>query len=153
AGSEVRVSRARRGAEELANADTDEDGTFAVVIAPGGGEIDAVASAPGFVSAGWRGRAGADPVAITLKRAAVLIGRVVRADTGEAVPSAVVHHGGYADRDPVRADHEGRFRFDRARPGSFRPVARAPGLLGYAPTNLWLAAGETSAEILVALHP
>ncbi|MFT3775174.1 MAG: carboxypeptidase-like regulatory domain-containing protein [Minicystis sp.] len=149
--AEVRVRRTFKDVESLAEVETDAAGGFEVFVLPGA--IAITVTAPGFLDVNERARAPGDPITITLSRSAALVGRVVRADTGEAVAEAAVDVGldGYPSA-PVRTDADGRFRIDGLQPHRYKPRARAPGLYGQAAAGVWIGRGETSEEITIALH-
>jgi hypothetical protein len=152
ASASVSISRPR-SSEKLADVETDEAGMFEA-FAPRA-DLVVTVSAPGFLDVEVSAGAPGDFLAITLRRGAAIIGRVVRADTGEAVEGATIEvDAGFRQRgEEARSDVTGRFRVDGLRPATFRPRARAEGLFGQARDRVWLGEGETSEEILIALQP
>jgi hypothetical protein len=83
---------------------------------------------------------------------ALITGRVVRADTGAAVPGATAIAG------PGRAEStltglDGRFRLGGLRAGRFKPIAQAKGLFGVATASVWVDVGHVASDVTIALHP
>jgi hypothetical protein len=150
--AEVSILRRRHGHETLAEVEADASGAFEAWVPPA--DLVATARAPGLVEGSIAGRAPGDPITITLARGAALAGRVVRADTGEAVPGATVESGAEQEREiTARTDGAGRFRLEGLRPAHFRPAARAEGLFGRAGDLGWLGEGETSEETTIVVRP
>ncbi|NVB42603.1 carboxypeptidase regulatory-like domain-containing protein [Pseudenhygromyxa sp. WMMC2535] len=78
----------------------------------------------------------------------VISGRVVLADSGEAVPGVVVEAGGQL----ALSDAEGNFRVTQLQPGDHALVAHGATLYGRAqPVHLGLA--ETRDAVTVSVHP
>jgi hypothetical protein len=145
--AEAEVTVGRRGAV-LAERTTDERGGF--VLGPelslDEGTIWLTAAASGFVPSTHQERElplDDGPLILRLERGAVLIGRVVRDDTGEPVAGAEVMAtpgAAYDDSDvpTTTTDAEGRFRLEGLAEGPCKPTARALGLFAQGP---WVRLG------------
>jgi hypothetical protein len=156
--AEIRVRAAGSKGEAVAEVEADEQGGFEAFVAPH--LVVITATAPGFAEGTAEVEVPGPPITIKLRRGARLIGRVVRADTRTPVAGAGVEAGENPKRaregaydDPVYTDVEGRFVIDSLPAGRFKPVAHGEGLFGQAAVSVTLGTGETSAEVLVALHP
>ncbi|MFI5297527.1 MAG: carboxypeptidase regulatory-like domain-containing protein [Polyangiales bacterium] len=135
----------------------DGAGNFSAWIDPG--PFDANAASDGFVTEWSAGVAPATQLEIVLAPGATIVGRVVAAETGAPVAGAKVSaspfgpEGGLAEAASTRSGADGRFSLDRLEAGKWRTSAEVLGALGEAAGAVRLAAGETSKEVTIVLHP
>jgi RNA polymerase sigma factor (sigma-70 family) len=139
---------------------TDEHGAFRITGLEEAG-YNLWANHPDYTYAGAVAPAGANDVLIEMKGEAGIIGRVVRADTGEAIPEFEIafSNGGaecikqalFANARRVE-DPEGRFLLENVCAAPVAVSARAPG---FAPAfvNLSPAEDETLAGVELRLEP
>jgi hypothetical protein len=160
-GATITVLPARE-APDLAAATTrsDERGVWSVWAEPG--EVVAIAAAPGYADGSGRGLCPGNDLALVLTPESVLIGRVIDAATREPIPGAQVAaqaESSGEDEAPVpgragaTSSRDGQFRIDRLAPGRYVVAATAPLRRGQASESVRLGLGETSREILIAMHP
>ena len=143
-----------RNEEVVAEVVTDEGGAFeARVVAA---QIDMEIAAAGFVTAYESMSLPREPLTVALARGAVLVGQVVRDDTGAPVAGARVEPGSIAgeiDESWVtRTDAEGRFRVEGLTPGEYKPTASARGLFAQATSRVTLVAGEVGAPVTLRVR-
>ncbi|MCC6552756.1 MAG: carboxypeptidase regulatory-like domain-containing protein [Polyangiaceae bacterium] len=135
---------------------SDAQGSFSAWIEEG--PFIARAAADGYAEGLQHGAAPGPPVDIVLTPGSVLAGRVVEAGTGAPVAGARIDPGaepmwGPFRSDAPQSDEEGRFRVTGLGPGRYKPSARVPGGFGQARESVLLGVGETSGEVVIALHP
>lgn len=129
------------------------DGTFQARVPKG--TVFAETTADGFATDISEADAPGDELKITLVHGAAIVGRVVRADTGEPMAGVEVFSSSdaFGSPDRTRTDAEGRFRIDGLAPARYKPTARARGFFGVAAAGFPLAAKETSGEVTIKMHP
>jgi hypothetical protein len=120
------------------------------------GRMALTVSAPGFIASEQEVTLPREALTIELDHRLVLEGVVVRADTGEPVPDALVA-ADQTMRPPdedemVRTDTAGRFRFPELREGDYTPSARAPKLFGIA-DRVTLRAGAEHSPVIIRVSP
>lgn len=155
ASAKVEISRFDELAADLV---TDAEGRFEAVVEPG--PIDIEASAAGFVPAS-RGFEGPDldpsvgEITLRLARASALSGRVVRADTGEAVGGCDVQVTVEEDESPrlpsATSEADGTFRIDGLLGGAFALVATCDHLHGRGTRGI-IASGATEENIVLRVR-
>ncbi|MCY1054764.1 carboxypeptidase regulatory-like domain-containing protein [Nannocystis sp. SCPEA4] len=129
---------------------TGPDGSFVLHVRPGKHGVQALAEgyAPGGVWATVPGQT----AQMQLLPEAVLVGRVVRASDGLPVADATVAARRGSPQVAV-TDADGNFRIGQLRPGLFKPRVEADGYTGMAEGQVHIGIGETSAPVLVRVHP
>jgi protocatechuate 3,4-dioxygenase beta subunit len=143
---------------------SDAQGAFSGWVAEG--RFYARAMASGYASNTKSGGAPGPEVEILLTPEAVLVGRVVEADTHAPVAGAAIEiesddmflfvdigHVAPPDRAAAYSGEDGRFRVEKLEPGRYKPFARAPGWFGQARESVLLGVGQTSSEVLIEVHP
>ncbi len=136
-----------RGAYELCVAPMWPYWVAAGVSADGYGSLTVNILAPGRVHAN-----------LLLVPEAVIVGRVVRAGTGEPVVNASVYVPVAGPRDRPSSwrgafsDADGRFRIDRVAPGRHVVFARATGLTPSRGVAVVVEAGHTTPDLVLALE-
>jgi hypothetical protein len=141
---------------------TDEKGHYELCIEPRWpGWVTGEVSADGYAAISFStvvpGRIEID---FALVPEAVIVGRVVREDTGAAIANAYVFvpegPRGRRESTPLRAtftDPSGHFRLDRMTPGRHLVFARAEGMAQAAQgTQVTVGVGQTSIEIEIRLE-
>jgi protocatechuate 3,4-dioxygenase beta subunit len=134
---------------------TGADGLFSMWVKPGATRIHA--QADGY--AGGGGDQGVTPghhFEIFLTPEAVLIGKVVRAADGTPVEGVQVTAvaGGWSWSEAVAlTDAGGNFRLDGLEPGAYKARAESDAVMGLAKEQTILGLAETSAPVLVEVHP
>lgn len=137
---------------------TDAEGRFETVVEPG--PLDIEASAPGFVpqSRGFDGpdlEPSAPEITLRLARASTLAGKVVRADTGEAVGGCDVQVTVEEDESlrlpSATTETDGTFRIDGFVGGPFALVARCDHLHGQTTRGV-IAAGAAAANLVIRVR-
>ncbi|MCY1011261.1 carboxypeptidase regulatory-like domain-containing protein [Nannocystis pusilla] len=83
---------------------------------------------------------------------AVLVGKVVRAGSGEPLAGMQVSSGG-SSYTTTMTDAQGMFRLDRLQPGGYKPSAVSDETYGQAEELVMLGLGETSEPLVIAAHP
>lgn len=136
---------------------SDAQGRFELWLAPGRASLRAQAEgyAPGSRTTGVPG----PTVELLLTPEAVLVGRAVEIGSNRPVPDALVHAeadwqgGGVFGWGTARTDSEGKFRMTRLPPGRYRAQVDTDAGHGESRESVRLALGQTSAELLVEVHP
>jgi hypothetical protein len=126
------------------------------------GEVVAIAAASGYSDGSARGLCPDNDIAVVLTPESVLFGRVLEARSRQPIAGAQVT----AQAEPAGDDDtgargsagassgtDGQFRIDRLPPGRYVVTATAPALRGQAAESVRLGLGETSREVVVAMHP
>jgi len=128
---------------------TDADGRFAAWVRPGAAWVSA--QADGYAEGYNNGTAPGHTFEVFLTPESVLIGKVVRASDGSPVEGARVTSSAWG---PVAfSDPSGAFRIDGLEPGPYKPRAESDDTVGQATEQTILGLGETSASIVVTVHP
>ncbi len=134
-----------------AHTHTGEDGQFTLWVYPGGSAyIGAVA--PGYTADAAFARPPQPPLLLYLTPESVLRGRVVRADTGAALPDLPVHLKSDAIVDAETAG-DGSFEVRGLDPGRFKPFVRSAGWCGSLSAPIGLGIGETSNVLTISAKP
>jgi RNA polymerase sigma factor (sigma-70 family) len=145
-----------------ARVETDDTGAYELcVTSRWPGWVGVEVAAAGYGTIWFHGLVlGRVPVDFALVPEATIVGRVIRDDTGEPVPGALVFlPPGPPGRETTAGrgaftDAQGRFRIDRVAPGRHLVVARAEHVAAPArATPVVIDAGQTSAEIEIRLEP
>ena len=138
----------------MAVTETDEDGRFALWMAPG--PVRVVASADGYADDDEHVRA-PGKVELLLTPESSLSGTVVDAATGEPVAGARVLVGtnewGWDSGETVFSDAQGVFRRARLTPGRYVAVARTPNGYGRAEGSTLVGLGQHVDGVVVKLFP
>jgi protocatechuate 3,4-dioxygenase beta subunit len=127
------------------------DGSFTVWLAPG--EISLQAHALGYAAAMTTGPVPGHVFELHLTPESVLVGRVEDAASHAPIAEATVEARCDADWETTRSDAGGRFTIGGLDPGRCVVSAEAPGLRGIASPSIELGFGQTSTDIVVAMHP
>jgi hypothetical protein len=155
----VRSARAAPDAPG-ATARSDDRGAFGVWAEPG--EVVALAVASGYSDGSARGLCPGNALAVVLTPESVLIGRVIEARSRQPIAGAQVTARAEGPGDDAIAARgtagtssgtDGEFRIDRLPPRRYVVTATAPALRGQAAESVRLGLGETSREVVVAMHP
>ena len=132
---------------------SDADGHFSAWVRPGGVWLSA--QADGYAGGYEEGVAPGHVFEVFLTPESVLIGKVVRAGDGSPVEGARVlasaNSWGYGSA--AFTDASGAFRIDGLQPGPYKPRAESDDTVGQATEQTILGLGETSAAIVVTVHP
>jgi len=145
------VEGAQVVAGEAAITSSDAEGRFSTWVRPG--PVWVSAQADGYASGFDGGPAPGRVFEVFLTPEAVLIGKVVRASDGSPVEGARVSSTALDARDQAFTDANGVFRIDGLHPGLYKPRAESDDALGQAAEQTILGLGETSAPIVVTVHP
>ncbi|EDM80762.1 hypothetical protein PPSIR1_12803 [Plesiocystis pacifica SIR-1] len=134
---------------------TDAEGRFLAWVRRG--RVHLYAGAEGYATRNLFSSAPGPTVELYLVPEAVLVGRVVDAETGAGLPDVPVSEGRMSagidmnyvvvGQGMTRTDAEGYFRIAGIDPGSYRPFLVDPRYLGRAEDSAQLALGETSETI------
>lgn len=139
---------------------TDAEGYFSAWVRRG--RLHIYAGAEGYATRNLFSSAPGPTVEIYLVPEAVLVGRVVDAETGAGLPDVPVTDGQIThmdmnyvviDRGMARTDAEGYFRIAGIDPGTYRPFISDRRYLGRADESAQLALGETSELIEIRARP
>jgi len=138
---------------ERAFTHSDVDGAFSLWVRPGPQSV--VADAEGYAASMEEGNVPGHTFALFLTPEAVLVGKVVRAGSGEPVAGAMVKSGAQAwgSNHSGFTDAGGNFRMANLEPGVYKPSAEADDARGAAVEQVALGMGETSAPIVIEAHP
>ena len=129
---------------------SDADGRFAAWVRPGDAWVEA--QADGYADGYDGGTAPGHAFEVFLTPESVLIGKVLRASDGSPVEGARVSSG--SPWGPAAlSDASGAFRIDGLQPGPYKPRAESDDTVGQASEQTILGLGETSASIVVTVHP
>ncbi|MBZ5713586.1 carboxypeptidase regulatory-like domain-containing protein [Nannocystis pusilla] len=140
----------------MAFATSGPEGEFSLWVAPGQPQV--WARAEGYAGGGDRGAAPGHRFELFMTPEAVLVGKVVRAGSGEPVEGARVtaqrgdtFFGGGSGT--AITDAGGNFRLAQLSPGAYKPAVEADDALGMAAEQVVLGLGETSQAIVIEAHP
>lgn len=138
--------------QPVATAITDEHGRFSMSVASG--EYSLRASATGYAPSMHRAQAPDQRVALRLTPESVLVGRVVSAQSGEAVAGVQVSIEARWSMSPsVVSSEDGSFRIGGLAPGIYQPEAIGPGVYGRASLPVHVGLGQTSEPIELRVYP
>ena len=132
---------------------SDAEGRFSAWVRQGPSAV--LAQADGYAQGVARGLAPGHVFEVFLTPEAVLTGKVVRADDGSPVEGVGVSvwASGFGGGPSVFSDAGGGFRIDGLQPGYYKVYADADDVVGQADEQVILGLGETSAPIVVKVHP
>jgi len=140
----------------MAFATSGAEGAFSLWVAPGQPQV--WARAEGYAGGGDRGAAPGHRFELFVTPEAVLVGKVVRAGSGEPVEGARVtaqrgdtFFGG--GNGASITDAGGNFRVAQLSPGAYKPNVEADDAVGMAAEQVVLGLGETSQSIVIEAHP
>jgi protocatechuate 3,4-dioxygenase beta subunit len=138
---------------ERAFARSDAEGIFSLWVRPGLQSV--VADAEGYAPSNEEGNVPGHTFELFLTPEAVLVGKVVRAGSGEPVADAMVKAGAqdWGSNHSAFTDAGGNFRIANLEPGVYKPSAEADDARGGAVEQVLLGMGETSAPIVIEAHP
>ncbi|PCC70885.1 PDZ domain-containing protein [Nannocystis exedens] len=129
---------------------TGPEGEFSMWVKPG--QIGVRAMADGYADGRDNGVAPGHFFEVFMTPEAVLVGKVVRAGSGEPVEGAQVSSGG-GSWTSTMTDAQGMFRLDRLPPGPYKPSAASDETFGLAEELVMLGLGETSEPLVITAHP
>ncbi|MDC0718525.1 carboxypeptidase regulatory-like domain-containing protein [Nannocystis bainbridge] len=141
------IEGARVAGHRQSSTFTGPEGEFSMWVRPGG--LGLAGSAEGYVTNNDRGVAPGHFFEIFLTPEAVLVGKVVRAGSGEPLADVRVAAG----ESWTLTDAQGQFRLDRLSPGAYKPSAESDELYGLAEEQVMLGLGETSEPVVITAHP
>lgn len=135
---------------------TGPDGEFSLWVRPGQPRVSA--QAEGYAGGSDSGVVPGHHFEIFMTPEAVLVGKVVGASDGSPVADAAVSadrgdHFAGTGTGTTRTDASGNFRLDQLMPGAYKPRADADDGHGVAREQTILSLGETSAPIVIEMHP
>ncbi len=132
---------------------SDAEGRFNAWVRPGPTWISA--QADGYAGGYEDGVAPGHVFEVFLTPESVLIGKVVRAEDGSPVEGARVmaSPNSWGWGSAAFTDASGAFRIDGLQPGPYKPHAESDDAVGQAAEQTILGLGETSAAIVVTVHP
>ncbi|MFZ6183276.1 carboxypeptidase regulatory-like domain-containing protein [Nannocystis pusilla] len=129
---------------------TGPEGEFSMWVRPG--ELAVRAMADGYADGRDHGVAPGHFYEVFMTPEAVLVGKVVRAGSGEPLAGMQVSSGG-SSYTTTMTDAQGMFRLDRLQPGGYKPSAVSDERYGQAEELVMLGLGETSEPLVIAAHP
>ncbi|MCY1057149.1 carboxypeptidase regulatory-like domain-containing protein [Nannocystis sp. SCPEA4] len=129
---------------------TGPEGEFSMWVQPG--EIGLQAVAEGYAMGSDVGVAPGHVYELLLTPEAVLVGKVVRAGSGEPLEGVRVLGNGPGGGSTM-TDAQGQFRIERLVPGPYKPRAESDEVYGLAEEQVMLGLGETSEPVVIAAHP
>lgn len=139
-------------------AQSDSSGGFEIVVPSAAKSL--VATAPGFVRAEKEFDPDVPPdfIEFVLTPSTPIVGRVIRRDNGQPVPSAELDlrsiHAEEWDRAPLQHRHsslDGTFRFD-VPPGEYTIRAESGSLVGHSAQRIEVIPGTSVASIVITLE-
>jgi len=146
------------GGPALGVATSGPEGEFSLWVRPGRQIV--WADAEGYAQGYEEGAVPGHHFELFLTPEAVLIGSVVHAGDGSPVEGAEVWAAGgeagiqmAGSRGAIYSDAAGSFRIDGLMPGSYKAVAQTDDQSGTAAEQVLLSLGETSAPVVITMHP
>ena len=132
---------------------SDTGGAFALWVRPG--ILSVVAEAEGYAASNVEGIAPGHTFELFLTPEAVLVGKVVRGQSGEPIAGAMVKSGAqeWGGNQAAFTDLAGNFRIAGLEPGVYKPSVEADDARGSATEQVVLGMGETGAPIVIEAHP
>ncbi len=161
AGGEIEgaLVRATRGdgwwgnQSEISVAWTDGSGEFELWVEPGTVGLNAMVE--GYADGSRSGVAPGQYFELFLTPESVIVGKVVKAQTGEPVAGVQVGRQGWrwgSASDTATTNEQGEFRIDGLEPGTYKLRASGPEVYGLAAETVHLGLGQTSAPVTIEVH-